>query len=103
LADRRAAASRQGQLDLLASLGPDKVVAEVIALEGRRAPEPAQPLLPHLVMPDHHDVREKDVNMKRLHATLSAAADRGPEDFPQLLLTPGVGARTVQALAMVAE
>ena len=103
LADRRAEASRQGQLDLLASFGPDKVVAEVIALEGRRQPEPAQPMLPHLIMPGHHDVREGDVNMKRLHATLSAAADRGPEDFPQLLLTPGVGARTVKALAMVAE
>jgi hypothetical protein len=34
---------------------------------------------------------------------LAAAADRGPKDFPELLLTPGVGARTVQALAMVAE
>ena len=40
---------------------------------------------------------------RRLHATLAAAADRGPADFPQLLLTPGVGARTVRALAMVAE
>jgi hypothetical protein len=29
--------------------------------------------------------------------------DRGPKDFPDLLLTPGVGARTVRALAMVAE
>jgi len=103
LADRRAEASRQGQLDLLASFGPDKVVAEVIALEGRRQPEPAQPMLPHLIMPGHHDVREGDVNMKRLHATLAAAADRGPADFPQLLLTPGLGARTVKALAMVAE
>ncbi|HKA74690.1 MAG TPA: DUF763 domain-containing protein, partial [Xanthobacteraceae bacterium] len=33
----------------------------------------------------------------------AAAADRGPADFPDLLLTPGVGARTVWALAMVAE
>ena len=31
------------------------------------------------------------------------AAERGPSDFPELLLTPGVGARTVRALAMVAE
>ncbi len=64
---------------------------------------PAQPMLPHLIMPDHHDVRESDVNMRRLHGNLAAAADRGPEDFEQLLLTPGVGARTVKALAMVAE
>ena len=41
--------------------------------------------------------------LRRLHATLAAAADRGPKDFSELLLTPGVGARTVAALAMVAE
>jgi uncharacterized protein len=40
---------------------------------------------------------------RRLHGNLAAAADRGPKDFAELLLTPGVGARTVQALAMVAE
>ena len=62
-----------------------------------------QPLLPHLVMPEHHDVRAKDVVLRRLHGTLAAAANRGPEDFPDLLMTPGVGPRTVQALAMVAE
>jgi hypothetical protein len=40
---------------------------------------------------------------RRLHATLAVAADRGPTDFPQLLLVGGVGPRTVQSLAMVAE
>jgi uncharacterized protein len=54
-------------------------------------------------MPGHHDVRSSDVFTRRLHGTLAAAAERGPVDFPQLLLTPGVGARTVQSLAMVAE
>src|SRR6185369_1408771 len=44
-----------------------------------------------------------DVFVRRLHATLAAAADRGPADFAELLLSPGLGARTVQALAMVAE
>ena len=104
LADRRAATSRTSQLDLLASLGPDRIVREVVSLmperEGR---DSKQPMLPHLIMPDHHDVREGDVNMKRLHATLAAAANLGPVDFEALLLVPGVGARTVKALAMVAE
>ena len=54
-------------------------------------------------MPAHHDVRSSDVFTRRLHGTLAAAAERGPLDFPELLLTPGVGARTVQSLAMVAE
>ena len=60
-------------------------------------------MLPHLIMPHHHDVRASDVVARRLHGNLAAAADRGPKDFPELLLTPGVGARTVRALAMVAE
>jgi hypothetical protein len=41
--------------------------------------------------------------MRRLHGALAAAADRGPVDFPELLMVPGVGARTVKALAQVAE
>ncbi|WP_106796503.1 DUF763 domain-containing protein [Rhizobium sp. H4] len=106
LADRRAERSRQGQLDLLATLGPDRIVREAAALQRAEQPEPAvdeQPMLPHLIMPAHHDVRESDVNMRRLHGNLAAAADRGPADFQELLLVPGVGARTVKALAMVAE
>jgi hypothetical protein len=54
-------------------------------------------------MPAHHDVREEDIVMRRLHGNLAAAADAAPVDFEALLLVPGVGARTVKALAMVAE
>lgn len=106
LADRRAERSRSRQLDLLGSLGPDRIIREFNALEGHppaTSKLDAQPMLPHLIMPAHHDVREEDVNMRRLHGNLAAAADRGPVDFEDLLLTPGVGARTVKALAMVAE
>jgi hypothetical protein len=104
LADHRAAQSRKSQLDLLQSLGPDRLSREFAALErGEGRHMPSQLTLPHLTMPGHHDVRGKDVIARRLHAALAAAADRGPKDFPDLLLTPGVGARTVRALAIVAE
>ena len=105
LTDRRAANSRTKQLDLLRDLGPDRVVDEIARIEGRgiEAAPPELPLLPHLVMPVHHDVRPGDVILRRLHGALAAAADRGPEDFAELLLVPGVGARTVRSLAMVAE
>lgn len=101
LTDRRAGQSRSAQLDLLAHLGPDGIVK---ALARERAPEPSpQLLLPHLVMPAHHEIRASDVFTRRLHGTLAAAAAQGPVDFPDLLLIPGVGARTVQSLASVAE
>jgi uncharacterized protein len=102
LADHRATASRSAQLDLLASIGPDGILRELAALEPAGVPA-AQPVLPHLIMPAHHDVRASDVIARRLHGNLAAAADRGAKDFPDLLLTPGVGARTVEALALVAE
>jgi len=105
LTDRRAEASRRRQLDLLRDFGPDRIVNEVATLEGKDKPEAASdaPFLPHLIMPAHHDVRPKDVIIRRLHGALAAAAERGPSDFADLLLTPGVGARTVRSLAMVAE
>jgi hypothetical protein len=106
LTDRRAALSRRGQVEMLQTLGPDRIAAELAALERPAKREPApetQPLLPHLVMPVHHDVRTKDVLARRLHGALAAAVECGPRDFAELLLTPGVGARTVRSLAMVAE
>ncbi len=108
LTDRRAEASRRGQLDVLQSLGPDGIARELSALEHRAGVPatqtvPTQLFLPHLVMPARHDVRPSDVLRPRLYASLAAAADRGAADFAELLLVPGVGARTVRALAMVAE
>ncbi|HWE23422.1 MAG TPA: DUF763 domain-containing protein [Myxococcales bacterium] len=88
LTDRSAAASRAAQVELV--VRPDEVIREL-----RR--------IPHMQLPAHHDVRPTDVFLRRVHATLAAAADCGPRDFPELLLQKGVGARTLQALAAVAE
>ncbi|WP_201312505.1 DUF763 domain-containing protein [Dyella sp. EPa41] len=106
LADRRASDSRDAQLALLHTLGPDRILREWRLLEGDRghAEAPLQlGLLPHLMLPDHHDVRASDVVTRRLRGNLAAAAENGPKDFTELLQVPGVGARTVRALAMVAE
>jgi hypothetical protein len=104
LTDRRAAASRSAQLELLLDLGPEAVAREWSALQpASEAPPASQPALPHLVMPDRHEVRGEDVVARRLHGALAAAAEQGPKDFTDLLMSPGVGARTVRALALVAE
>ena len=88
LTDPRAEASRLKQLDLLQDHGPDRIVSELSALDGRGS-QPDQLFLPHLVMPSHHDVRPKDVILRRLHGALAAAANCGPADFADLLLVPG--------------
>lgn len=100
LTDRRAAKARGAQLNLLTDLGPDRILEHFVELT--KVPS-LQGVLPHLVLPAHHDVRPKDVFARRLHGALAAASEQGPVDFPDLLLTPGVGARTVRSLAMVAE
>ncbi|MDO1527843.1 DUF763 domain-containing protein [Fulvimonas sp. R45] len=108
LADRRAQASRAAQLELLHALGPQGIVCELARIEGAVAAAPQADLfapepLPHLVLPHRHDVRAGDIVARRLHGALAAAAENGPRDFPELLQVPGVGARTVRALALVAE
>jgi hypothetical protein len=69
LADRRAAASRRAQLELLSELGPEAIGREFSALQGdpeRTSPaKDGQMLLPHLVMPAHHEVRASDVMVRR--------------------------------------
>ena len=57
----------------------------------------------HLRLPAHHDVREKDVDLKRLGAVLAVAYERGLKDFAELLLLEKLGPRTLQSLALVAE
>ncbi len=56
-----------------------------------------------LCMPAHHDVRVKDVDLKRLGAVLTMAYERQLRDFANLLLLENLGPRTLQSLALIAE
>ncbi|HVW77826.1 MAG TPA: DUF763 domain-containing protein [Alloacidobacterium sp.] len=56
-----------------------------------------------LTMPMHHDVRAKDVDLKRLGAVLAVAHEQDLHDFASLLLLEGLGPRTLQSLALIAE
>jgi hypothetical protein len=84
----RAAADARAQTVALAGADPVRVVAGV-----QRA----------LTMPLHHDVRAENLDLRRLGAALQVAARLGPASFPELLLTPNIGKRTLLALALVAE
>ena len=57
----------------------------------------------NLKMPDHHDVRAEDVDLKRLGSVLATAYESDNKDFESLLLTPGLGPRTLQSLTLVSE
>lgn len=66
---------------------PNKVVAEYKSI----------------VLPDHHEVMARDVDLKRLAAVLATAYETQPADFDSLLLTKGLGPRTIQSLTLISE
>jgi len=86
MADSRAGESRNGIMQIAAE-HPGRMIEEI----GR------------LVMPAHHDVRAKDVDLKRLGAVLWLAHEKQPKDFEGLLQLQGLGPRTLQSLALVSE
>ena len=56
-----------------------------------------------LILPNHHEVKAKDVDLKRLGSILWLAQEKKPSDFEELLLLEGMGPRTLQAMALVSE
>lgn len=56
-----------------------------------------------LIMPNHHEVSAKDVDLKRLGAMLWLTQEKQPKDFEELLLLEGMGPRTLQSMALVSE
>jgi len=86
LTSGNAVSTRASMLEM-AKESPDKIIKE----------------MNHLLMPSHHDVRMKDVNMKRLGAMLWTTHENKPEDFEELLLLKGMGPRALQSLALVSE
>jgi hypothetical protein len=83
---KEASPARQSVLAMTAE-HPNRMIAEV----------------QHLVMPRHHDVKAKDVDLKRLGAMLWLTHDKQPADFEELLLLQGMGPRTLQSMALVSE
>jgi hypothetical protein len=66
-------------------------------------PEKMMQEFQQLLMPSHHNVQSKDVDLKRLGTVLWLAHDTAPKNFEDLLLLEGVGPRTVQSLTLVSE
>ena len=57
----------------------------------------------HLRLPARHEVRARDLDLKRLGAVLAVAYECNLHDFAELLLLQKLGPRTLQSLALIAE
>ncbi len=86
LTSHEAQSTKSGILSIAAE-NPDKMIAEI----------------KKITLPRHHEVRQKDVDIKRLGAVLALAQDLPTQDFESLLLLQGLGPRTLQSLTLVSE
>ena len=86
LVDERAKPAQDALLSI-ASDPPQRTLSEVMKMR----------------MPMHHDVRAKDVDLKRLGAVLAVSHEQKLRDFASLLLVENLGPRTLQSLALIAE
>ena len=59
--------------------------------------------LQHLVMPNRHEVKSSDIDLKRLGSILWLAQEKQPANFEELLLLEGMGPRTLQSMTLVSE
>lgn len=86
LTAKEASTTKSGILDIAAEQ-PEKMLAEI----------------KKIFMPRHHEVRNKDVDIKRLGSVLALANDLPIKNFEELLLVEGLGPRTLQSLTLVSE
>jgi hypothetical protein len=82
---------------------PSEVTKQGILAIAKENPGRMLPEIKHLVMPRHHEVLSKDVDLKRLGAVLTLAHEREVHHFEELLLLEGLGPRTLQSLTLVSE
>jgi hypothetical protein len=87
-----AAESREARdvLGPLSSLNPDHTVRELERLHA-------------LTLPSRHRLLLRDLHPDSIRKVLLRTYERQPEDFATLLGMPGVGAKTLRALALIAE
>jgi hypothetical protein len=87
LTDPEAVSTQKGVLEI-STEQPDRMLKEIQRIA---------------LLPSHHEVTAKDVNLKRLGAVIALAHESDVRDFESLLLTPGLGPRTLQSLVLVSE
>ena len=80
----------QGVITELAQERPDRTLARLVRLK-------------ELVMPTRHAVELRDIHPENLSKIFLTTYERQPADFATLLSLPGVGPKTIRALALIAE
>ena len=102
LTDRNAKSTRERILSFTKE-NPDRMISEIKNIMKHENSIYEINRQRTITMSAHHDVKAEDVNLKRLGAVLATAYEAEPKDFESLLLTQGLGPRTIQSLTLVSE
>ncbi len=86
-----------------AESAPVRAASAALARQSPEATLQALGRIPVLSLPRRHDVREEDVDPRHLRKILLKTYETAPRDFERLLAIPGVGAKTIRALALTSE
>ncbi len=86
----RASVPAQVTVTELSHEPPDKIAGQLVRLKS-------------LAMPRRHEVELSDIRPENLLKAFESTYERQAEDFETLLGLPGVGPKTVRALALIAE
>ena len=102
LTDRNAKSTRERILSFTKE-NPDRMISEIKNIMKHENSIYEINRQRTITMSAHHDVKAEDVNLKRLGAVLATTYEAEPKDFESLLLTQGLGPRTIQSLTLVSE
>ena len=80
-----------------------KVTKNSILSLSRETPEKVISEIKKISMPQRHNLKPEDIDLKRLGSVLATAYSNPVSDFCSFLLFPGVGPRTIQSLVLVSE
>ena len=86
LVDEKADKTRDNMLDII-NENPESMINEIRKIN----------------LPDHHDVKESDVDMRKLGAVLNIAYNKEINNFEDLIMLHGMGPKTLKSLALVSE
>lgn len=94
--------ANHGQIINITDKQADTTRSGILQL-AKEDPQRLMPEIKKLIMPSHHEVKAKDVDLKRLGSVFALAYEKDHLDMESLLLLEGLGPRTLQSLVLVSE
>lgn len=95
--------TNQGPILNLTAAAADATKSAILSMRNEKPQSIVREAQRFVLMPAHHEVRAKDVDLKRLGSILALAHETDLNNFEELLLLKGVGPRTLQSLTLVSE